>query len=266
MEKNTVCAWDGCVRAARHRGRCPTHYRELCGIERGLKCGVDGCTKPYHQSGYCSSHHQRNRKHGDPLLGGKPPKVTRAQDHEDGTRTCSECQVRLPLTDFCADKRATLGRRANCKSCVKARSRASYYVNPENRSARVRRYRRENVDDIRAKDSIRYERDKPRRIELATEAVHRRRALMQSTKLLPGITIRALRVKHGDLCCYCSVTMTFEPSRDRRFIPDKATLEHVVPLSRGGLHDWENTRLACWQCNVRKNNKLTTEWTAPTSR
>lgn len=30
------------------------------------------------------------------------------------------------------------------------------------------------------------------------------------------------------------------------------TIEHVMPLSRGGMHSWDNVRLACWECNVVK--------------
>ncbi len=34
------------------------------------------------------------------------------------------------------------------------------------------------------------------------------------------------------------------------------SLDHVVPISRGGKSTWENVVCACLPCNVRKGNKL----------
>lgn len=36
----------------------------------------------------------------------------------------------------------------------------------------------------------------------------------------------------------------------------RVTLEHVIPLSRGGQHVWENVRPAHWRCNMEKGDKL----------
>lgn len=37
--------------------------------------------------------------------------------------------------------------------------------------------------------------------------------------------------------------------------PRSATLDHIIPLSKGGLHSRKNTQLACWACNIAKNNR-----------
>lgn len=34
------------------------------------------------------------------------------------------------------------------------------------------------------------------------------------------------------------------------------TVEHIVPLCKGGLHKWDNVKLACHACNSRKGTKL----------
>lgn len=34
------------------------------------------------------------------------------------------------------------------------------------------------------------------------------------------------------------------------------TIEHVIPISRGGLDAWDNVRLACWKCNTQKSNNI----------
>lgn len=38
-----------------------------------------------------------------------------------------------------------------------------------------------------------------------------------------------------------------------RKVPEKLlTLDHLIPLSKGGTHTAENLRVACWPCNARK--------------
>jgi 5-methylcytosine-specific restriction endonuclease McrA len=37
------------------------------------------------------------------------------------------------------------------------------------------------------------------------------------------------------------------------------TIDHVVPRSRGGAHDWDNCVAACRSCNSRKADRLLTE-------
>ena len=32
------------------------------------------------------------------------------------------------------------------------------------------------------------------------------------------------------------------------------SIEHVTPISKGGLHSWDNVRLACRRCNTLKRN------------
>lgn len=37
------------------------------------------------------------------------------------------------------------------------------------------------------------------------------------------------------------------------------SIDHVVPRSRGGLHDWENLAAACRPCNIRKRDRTPDE-------
>ena len=47
--------------------------------------------------------------------------------------------------------------------------------------------------------------------------------------------------------------------RGRKFASSELSLDHVVPISRGGKSTWENVVCACLPCNVRKGNKLLSE-------
>jgi 5-methylcytosine-specific restriction endonuclease McrA len=56
-------------------------------------------------------------------------------------------------------------------------------------------------------------------------------------------------VRDGNRCQYCG----------KRFQTSELSLDHVVPLSRGGPSTWDNVVCACLPCNVRKGNKLLDE-------
>ncbi len=62
---------------------------------------------------------------------------------------------------------------------------------------------------------------------------------------------RAVMDRDGYRCAYC---------------PAKAdTIDHVVPRSRGGMHQWTNVVAACARCNHRKGDRLLSEigWHLP---
>lgn len=46
-------------------------------------------------------------------------------------------------------------------------------------------------------------------------------------------------------------TPTFERAGifDHSDGPDYPTIDHVIPLSKGGSHTWDNVKVACGECN-----------------
>ena len=182
-------------------------------------CSIEGCTRTVSQKTLqlCGPHYKRKWRHGDPTAG-RPMRVgvkpaRPVQDFPDGTRLCNGCAVRKPLDEFPKDPNATAGRRSNCKPCHTARAKDWYAANRDEHLPRQKARYHRDIEKMRARDRARYERDKPKRIELAVESVHRRRALLRSVPNDRGITYQALREKFGDLCHYCRATMTFEPGR-----------------------------------------------------
>jgi 5-methylcytosine-specific restriction endonuclease McrA len=67
----------------------------------------------------------------------------------------------------------------------------------------------------------------------------------------PPLTRRAVLRRDGGQCAYCSE------------IAD--TVDHVVPRSRGGLHEWSNVVASCKRDNLRKGDQLLSElgWSLP---
>ncbi len=78
----------------------------------------------------------------------------------------------------------------------------------------------------------------------------KRRAIMAK-----GDDINHLLVfeRDGWICNICGEII------DRRLRGDswwRATLDHVIPLSRGGTHTWDNLAAAHWICNMKKGNSI----------
>lgn len=223
-------------------------------------CSVPDCERKHAAKGFCQLHWNRNRIHGDPLVTMKG-KAHKVKYDDAGMRVCKACGEGKPLTEYHVDKGGTDGYRAQCKPCRGAYMASYHQENREARADYIRERRINNGDHVRALDMARYERHKDKRIALASENVRIRRARLKNTEVDPNVTVSNLRKLHGDSCCYCNIEMDFNRgTRGNGIAPNRATLEHIMPLSRGGTHTFSNTALACHHCNVTKNNKTVEEW------
>lgn len=63
---------------------------------------------------------------------------------------------------------------------------------------------------------------------------------------VPPVNRREVLRRDHHTCQYCGSTHNL-------------TLDHVVPLSRGGSHTWDNVVTACERCNQRKGNRTPEE-------
>ena len=54
------------------------------------------------------------------------------------------------------------------------------------------------------------------------------------------------------VCYYCG----------RQVSPNQLSMDHVIPLARGGRSTRENLVAACRDCNIQKKNLLPAEWQA----
>ena len=58
-----------------------------------------------------------------------------------------------------------------------------------------------------------------------------------------------LMVRDNGTCQYCGKSLSH----------GQATIDHVIPVSRGGKHDWKNVVLSCKECNNVKADRLPDE-------
>lgn len=160
------------------------------------------------------------------------------------SKTCAKCTATQALSNFSRDRRAKDGYQRRCKACKKAEmnayrlaqrdklveySRAYYQSHRSDFLERRRKWLDENPH-LRARQ--RYE----SRVSTETAKVS-----------VFEISASAMRQIMRGACLYCG-------SRER------LTLDHIVPVSRGGRHSVGNLAVACWSCNMSKGTKTIMEW------
>lgn len=195
-------------------------------------------------------------------------------------RKCRICQMVKPIDAF----QLQVGRhRAACKDCESLARKERYAANPEKYRAEAREYGRThreerskrfkqwyganrerniarvikwqnehlehrqawiaaNADRRRAADRRYCERHPERRRMIA----HMRLSIIRATAGAYRMTKAEIIERDGTICYLCGVD----------FPPGLLTIEHVIPLSRGGGHTPDNLRVACGPCNCRKGAKL----------
>lgn len=248
------CSVDGCDGRAglpgTARGWCHAHYqrwRNHGDVSWTPKtgrssCTVGGCDQYVVGRGLCSKHWTRWKRHGDPTYR-IPGEVV------NGKRICPGCQADKPLTAFSPN---STGR---CKQCL---------------AEQRRRWRRENYIPVARVEAVcdccggSFMADGRRWRYCSTECfeAYRNRAnwkhlVARRARLREAHVETFDRVEIFERDCW-TCQICWQPVDREAVFPDprSVSLDHVVPISRGGKHERANAQTACLACNVRKGARL----------
>lgn len=180
------------------------------------------------------------------------PRPLKPKLQSGDSKTCNRCGTTKPVEQFVRCKDGD-GYRNQCKGCHYATTNTWRAQNKEHRreydrrnydrlSQQQREWAARNHDRILAKRRLRYK--TPRALLYARLRAHERRVVKSGT-VTPD-QIAALHQQQGR-CYYCK-----KPFNNRR----NATIDHVIPLSKGGQHNISNIVLACWPCNNKKRAQI----------
>lgn len=130
----------------------------------------------------------------------------------------------------------------------RAKTAAWKAKNPE-RWAEIQARSRTARSTKRSADARRYAHEHPDRVR-ATKA-----RLRHSTRATCGAPMQladAERILRARVCWYCGVGIDRAAAK---YDPCKATIDHIIPLSKGGTNDPSNLAPACRRCNTRKRTR-----------
>ena len=68
-----------------------------------------------------------------------------------------------------------------------------------------------------------------------------------------SISLPKLFARDGGQCQICGRYLSFKGNPNGKYYP---SIDHIIPLSKGGKHEWNNVQLACRKCNTIKSNTI----------
>ena len=190
------------------------------------------------------------------------------------TKTCSRCGEDMPVSDYHKMKKAADGLHCWCKSCVKTymRDRSAskpmkvyfrtcpvcgvlYTTNSSQRaycSAQCRKVVNQHQSMLakRGRDRTRDKEYQKQWVQANRDKVraqgHRRRARSKAASVF-HITDKDIARIYSQPCWKCGAKAD-------------QTLDHRIPLARGGTHGVGNFLTLCFSCNSSKGARLLVEW------
>lgn len=77
--------------------------------------------------------------------------------------------------------------------------------------------------------------------------------LYQNGKPDLSITLAKLYVRDNGVCALCGRELNFDCDSNSNYYP---SIDHIIPISKGGKHVWDNVQLVCRNCNNKKRNNI----------
>ena len=66
-----------------------------------------------------------------------------------------------------------------------------------------------------------------------------------------SITLTKLYMRDSGACQKCGREIDFDCDPNSDYYP---SIDHIIPLAKGGLHSWDNVQLLCRRCNYIKGD------------
>lgn len=190
-------------------------------------------------------------------------------------KRCTKCREEKPLDGFAADRRATDGTRSQCRECAGAYNREWNRANPDRVNSAISAYRKRHPARVRLQKAewraanpekvaahkrtdqerhapnyrartARWREENPDRHRANNR---RRRALAAGAAGADYTTAEKIAARfafYGGRCYYCGAIAT--------------SVDHRIPLVRGGSHWPANLVPACVPCNSCKNARTEHEF------
>lgn len=160
-------------------------------------------------------------------------------------KVCRKCNQAKPEKTFALNKNAKSGLSSRCRACESERGKVRYRKIKEKAKAQAAQYRKNNYEiriEIERKSRAK-NKEKHRPGRNARQSTRNR--ILTNSKYL--ILDRELRKVYDSHCFMCGST-------------EDQSLDHIIPLSRGGKHSVGNIMTLCIKCNMSKHAKTITEW------
>lgn len=141
------------------------------------------------------------------------------------------------------------GFQSRCKECAKAVATRWNKDNAEKHNAHSKEWRNKNLDSRREQNALYmriYRKENYEQIKI--QKMKRRARKLAAEGSYTKEDISNLYIEQEGKCYYCKIPMEI------------ITIDHKIPLTRGGSNYKENLALSCPTCNSRKHTKTDLEF------
>jgi 5-methylcytosine-specific restriction endonuclease McrA len=173
------------------------------------------------------------------------------------TKICKDCGVEKPLSEYYKAVTCKDGYRGDCKACYNYRVK-TYKENPivkERNKVSATLWKANNKDKIREYNKkyrynayLKYKETEHGKLANKRKR-HKRRAIMENAGTFTNEQWQERLAEYNYCCAYC-----YNP-----FPVNELTIDHMLPLSRGGTNTIDNLVPSCKPCNSRKKDKTPLE-------
>lgn len=265
---NTTCRWAECANQnLKGRGFCRKHYLRAyragdfsepwtywkSGREGRNYCKWPECNDPVNGQSLCQKHYQRASRMGDfstPWESWKHP-FTYHGNRVTGPCAWPGCKTESECVKFCMRHYAKAVSLGNIEDPWNEVSITCTICGVEFCRVSLREEKNSYCTD-KCRNRSSWVLNRARVMETNKSRLHAKRSGSKGERF----STEDLRARSGDCCYLCDSVINFSLKHPD---PQSPSWDHVIPLSRGGLHEFSNVSLTHLVCNLRKGTKLITE-------
>lgn len=158
-------------------------------------------------------------------------------------KACSQCGIVKPPHEFVLDKKHADGLRAQCKACFYTPER--YERDQAWRKQHPEKVREYNLQSRPKRDpyTVQWKKEHPDHVRMQDARKRAKRRSNSGIRDLTRAQWEAIKATYKFCCVYCG---------EKR---KRLTMDHVIPLIRGGAHTAANVVPACRNCNASKKDR-----------
>lgn len=192
-----------------------------------IACSIEGCDKVSATRTWCAAHYRRWRITGST---GSVKVGVRRIPIVDGLRPCGDCGEMLPLDSYNMNSHKT-GPKSMCRECQRLRN----IKWRESNQTYWQEWQKANPEVVR-------------------DIANRRRAKKVSGEF-EKIDRDLVFERDSYVCKLCRMPLDMNAKFPHPLSP---TLDHIIPLNKGGHHLYVNLQAAHFRCNTAKGDRILT--------